>query len=75
MTIVADGKTVFTGTIDVGEPKQFEARDALEITASDSSAVILELNGQPVPAFGQPGLPGSVKLTRNELKAPAGDSH
>jgi cytoskeleton protein RodZ len=75
VTIVADGKTVFTGTIDVGEPKQFEARDALEITASDSSAVILELNGQPVPAFGQPGLPGSVKLTRNELKAPAGDSH
>ena len=73
--IVADGKTVFNGPFEAGEAKQFEARDALEITASESSAVILELNGQPVAAFGQPGLPGSIKLTRNDLKTPSGDSH
>jgi cytoskeleton protein RodZ len=75
VTIVADGKTVFNGPFEAGEAKQFEARDALEITASESSAVILELNGQPVAAFGQTGLPGSIKLTRNDLKTPSGDSH
>jgi cytoskeletal protein RodZ len=73
--IVADGKTVFNGLFEAGEAKQFEARDTLEITASESSAVILELNGQPVAAFGQPGLPGNIKLTRNDLKTPSGDSH
>ncbi|MGH9745849.1 MAG: helix-turn-helix domain-containing protein [Candidatus Acidiferrales bacterium] len=73
--IVADGKTVFNGALEASESKQFEARETLEVTASESSAVILELNGQPVAAFGQPGLPGTIKLTRNDLKTPAGDSH
>lgn len=73
--IVADGKTVFNGAIDAGDTKHFEARDSLEITASESGSVTLELNGQTVAAFGQPGLPGNAKLTRNDLKTPPGDSH
>jgi cytoskeleton protein RodZ len=75
LMIVADGKTVFNGPIEAGETKKFEARDGVEITASEASAVALELNGQPVAAFGQTGLPGNIKLTRNDLKTPAGDSH
>jgi cytoskeleton protein RodZ len=75
LTIVADGNTVFNHLVEMGEAKQFEAREWLEITASDSGGVVLELNGQSVPAFGQPGVPGSIKLTRNDLKAPSGDSH
>jgi cytoskeleton protein RodZ len=75
LTIVADGNTVFNHLVETGEAKQFEAREWLEITASDSGGVVLELNGQSVPAFGQPGVPGSIKLTRNDLKAPSGDSH
>jgi cytoskeletal protein RodZ len=73
--IVADGSTLFSGHIDAGEAKQFDARDALEITSSEPSAVLLELNGQNVPMIGQPGLPGSVKLTRNDLQNSAGGSH
>jgi transcriptional regulator with XRE-family HTH domain len=75
VTIVADGATVFSGPIDAGDKRQFEARDVFEVTSSDALAIVLELNGQPVGAFGQLGLPGSIKLTRNDLKAPSGDSH
>ncbi len=75
VTIVADGATVFSGPIDAGDKRQFEARDVFEVTSSDALAIVLELNGQHVGAFGQLGLPGSIKLTRNDLKAPAGDSH
>jgi cytoskeleton protein RodZ len=75
VTIVADGSTVFKGPIDAGDKRQFEAHDAFDITSSDSGAVVLELNGHPVGAFGQAGLPGSVKLTRNDLKVSSGDSH
>jgi cytoskeleton protein RodZ len=75
VTIVADGATVFNGPIDAGDKRQFEARDVFEVTSSDSLAIVLELNGQHVGAFGQLGLPGSIKLTRGDLKAPAGDSH
>lgn len=73
--IAADGTTVFGGPIDAGDKRQFEARDTFDVTSSDSSAIILELDGRPVAAFGQTGLPGSVKLTRNNLKVPPGDSH
>ena len=73
--IVADGATIFTGSIDAGDKRAFEAHEAFEVSSSDSSAIVLELNGRRVAAFGQPGLPSSVKLTRNDLKAPAGDSH
>jgi cytoskeletal protein RodZ len=75
LTIVADGNTVFNHFVETDEAKQFEAREWLEITASDSGGVVLELNGQTVPPFGQPGVPGSIKLTRNDLKTPSGDSH
>jgi cytoskeleton protein RodZ len=75
VTIVADGAIIFSGSIDAGDKRLFEARDAFDVSSSDSSAIVLELNGRRVGAFGQLGLPGSVKLTRNDLKAPAGDSH
>jgi cytoskeleton protein RodZ len=75
LTIVADGKTVLNQMVETGDARQFEARDALELTSSDSGGVVLELNGQLIPSFGQPGQPGSIKLTRNDLKTPAGDSH
>lgn len=75
VTIAADGATVFNGPIDAGDKRQFEARDVFEVTSSDALAIVLELNGQHVSAFGQLGLPGSIKLTRNDLKTPTGDSH
>jgi cytoskeleton protein RodZ len=73
--VTADGKVVFEGAMLVDDVKQFDARDTFEITSSDSSALLLVLNGQTMPAIGTPGEPGSVTLTRADLNSAAGGSH
>jgi cytoskeletal protein RodZ len=75
LKVVADGKPVFDGHITADETKQFTAHDTLEITASDSSSLFLELNGQTVPPIGTPGQPGSITLTRKDLKPQTGGAH
>ena len=44
LTIVVDGKTALNQMVEPSEEKHFEAHDTLEITSSDSSGVVLELN-------------------------------
>jgi cytoskeletal protein RodZ len=73
--VAADGKGVFAGHMPAGGSQTFRARDKLEISASDSSAVLLELNGQTVPPLGAPGQPGSATLTRADLKRLMGGRH
>jgi cytoskeleton protein RodZ len=73
--VVADGNILFDGPLQANDVKQFEAHDTFDITASDSSAVTLELNGQSVSLNGAPGQPGNATLTRNDLKAAAGGSN
>jgi cytoskeleton protein RodZ len=72
VTVVADGNTIFTGQLDAGQTRTFQANDGFEVFASEASAVLLELNGQLVPPLGPSGQPGSVTLTRKELKKPLG---
>src|SRR5271155_887295 len=73
--VIADGKVVFDGAVQTDDVKQFDAQDTIEITSSESSALLLELNGQTVPPIGIPGQPGSVTLTRDNLRLAAGGSH
>lgn len=73
--IVADGRTVFEGRVHPNDVKQFEAKEKFEITTSESSALLLELNGQTVPPIGTPGRPGSLVLTRGDLDAAGRSSH
>jgi cytoskeleton protein RodZ len=73
--VSADGKMVFDGAVQLGDSRQFDAQDRLEISASESSAVSLELNGQTLPPIGVEGQPGSVTLTRNDVKPPVGGPH
>jgi cytoskeleton protein RodZ len=73
--VVADGKPAFEGHMDARQVYRFTAMDALEISSSESSAIVLELNGQAVAAGGQLGQPGSVTLTHKDLKPATGDSH
>jgi len=72
VTILADGQTVFDGHVEPGDSRQFEARDNFQITSSEASALLLELNGQTVPPIGSPGEPGSITLTHNDLSSPGG---
>lgn len=73
--VVADGKTVFDGHVEPGEVKLFGSDRSIEISASEASALLLELNGQTVPPLGRPGQPGSIKLTQQDLRTAAGGSH
>jgi cytoskeletal protein RodZ len=73
--VVADGNVVFQGPVAANDVKQFQARDKFEVSSSESSALLLELNGQTVPPIGTPGQPGSVTLTRSDLSSATGDAH
>jgi hypothetical protein len=73
--VIADGRVVFEETVQPNDVKQFDAKDAFEITSSESSALVLELNGRTLPPMGASGQPGIVTLTRNDLNSPTGGSH
>ena len=75
LKVIADGKTVFEGPVRANDVMNFDAKATFEVTTSDSSALLLELNGQPVPPIGTPGQPGSITLTQTDLKPAGEDSH
>jgi cytoskeleton protein RodZ len=73
--VSADGKIVFDGAVQPGDSRHFDAQDHIDVSASDSSAVRLDLNGRALPAIGTPGQSGSVTLTRHDLKTAVGGTH
>lgn len=75
LKVLSDGRTIYDGHVDAGNVMRFEARDSLDITCSDFGVLLLELNGQTVAPLGLPGQPASVRLTRNDVKPPAGGAH
>jgi len=75
VTVKVDGERVFAGGLQVDDVKQFEAHDTLEVTSSDSTALVLSLNGQPTPWVGLPGEPGEMRLSRSGPETPAEASH
>jgi transcriptional regulator with XRE-family HTH domain len=72
VTIVADGQTVFDGHVEPGDSRDFQAHESFQVSASEASALLLELNGETVPPLGTPGEPGSITLTRNDLNNSGG---
>jgi transcriptional regulator with XRE-family HTH domain len=75
LTVAADGQTVFAGSLQASDVKQFEAHQTLEIASSDSTAFVLTLNGHPMPWAGAAGEPRAMRLTRNNLATSAEASH
>jgi hypothetical protein len=73
--VIADGKPLFAGHMDARQVYRFTAVDTLEVSSSESSAIVLELNGQTVAAGGQPGQPSVITLTQKDLKTAGGDPH
>jgi cytoskeletal protein RodZ len=65
--ILADGKTVLDKDLHPGETLHFEARSEFIVSASNSSAVLLDMNGQTMPPLGAPGASGRIVLTQNDL--------
>ncbi len=66
--IVGDGQLLFEGEFLSGENRHFRAASEFEVTAGDSSAVLLELNGQAMPPLGAPGASGTMTLGRKDLR-------
>ena len=75
LKVVADGRPVYDGHVETGNVMRFDAKDSLEISASESSALLLELNGRTLAPIGLPGESGGITLTRKDLKSPAGGPH
>ncbi len=66
--VSADGKSVLDGKMTAGQRRRLQAQKKFEIWAQDSSALLLELNGQMMAPMGPPDQPGQVTLTHKDLK-------
>lgn len=74
--IIADGELVLDAELLLGETRHFSAVQGFEVTASDSSAVLLELNGQAMQPVGAPRSSGTMLLSQKDLRqADVGNTH
>jgi cytoskeletal protein RodZ len=73
--ILADGELALDSEIPAGQNRHFSAQTVFAVTAADSSALLLELNGQAMPPIGSPGASGTIVLSQKDLRlAPGGNS-
>jgi len=71
--IIADGKLLTDSQISAGDTLHFTAKQQFDVSATNSSAVLLQLNGRPMPPLGPPGTFGRMVLTQENLrKGPGG---
>ena len=70
--VVADGKLLLDAEVPAGETRHFSASRRFEVTAADSSAVLLELNGRAMPPVGTPGASGTIVLSQKDLRQASG---
>jgi hypothetical protein len=68
LRILADGKLILDGDLLSGTNRHFPASDQFEITAANSSAVLLELNGQAPSPLGAPGASGTITVSHKDLR-------
>ena len=72
VTVEADARRVFEGTMKAGQGYTFTAQDKIQVSAHDAGALQLELNGKTLAPIGPPGHEGTATLTRESLKGTAG---
>ncbi|HET9801720.1 MAG TPA: helix-turn-helix domain-containing protein [Candidatus Acidoferrum sp.] len=74
--ILADDRLVLDKDVPAGETLQFTAKQRLDVSSSNSSAVLLELNGKATAPLGRPGAFGRMVYTLEDLRrATGGNSH
>ncbi|SRR5712692_633586 len=72
VTVEADDRRIFDGLITGGENRTFRARQKFVVSADDSGALVLRLNGETLAPIGPPGRAGKIILSRVSLKGAAG---
>jgi cytoskeleton protein RodZ len=66
--ILADHNPLLDTELPAGETRHFSANQQFEVTATDSSALLLELNGKAMPPLGAPGASGTMVLSQKDLR-------
>ena len=73
--VVADGRVVLDARLPAGETRHLSARNQFVVSATRTSAVLLELNGQTMPGLGSGRSSGTIVLSQKDLRqAPSGNS-
>lgn len=73
--IIADGKLLMDSQLYAGETQHFTAKGEFDVSATNSSAVLLQLNGRAMPPLGAPGTFGRMVFSHENLrKTSGGDS-
>jgi cytoskeleton protein RodZ len=72
--VLADNNLLLDTDLPAGETRHFSANQQFEVSAGDSSAVLLELNGQAMPPLGAPGSSGTIVLSQKDLRQATGGS-
>jgi cytoskeletal protein RodZ len=70
--VLADNKLLLDTELPAGETRHFFANRQFVVTAADSSAVLLELNGQAMPPLGAPGSSGTMVFGQKDLRQASG---
>lgn len=70
--IIADGALLLDAELPAGETRHYSANRQFEVTAADSSAVLLEMNGRAMPPVGSPGASGTIVLSQMDLRQASG---
>jgi cytoskeleton protein RodZ len=66
--ILADDKLLLDSELPAGETRRFTAKQRFEVSAADSSAVLLQLNGKAMPPLGAPGASGKMVYSHSNLR-------
>ena len=72
VTILADGKEALKGQMQPGLRRVLCAQNSFDVSAGNSTALMIELNGQVQLLPAPPGQPGEIRLTRESLKKDQG---
>ena len=71
--VMADGKVLTDSQIYAGDTLHFTAKHQFDVSATNSSAVLLQLNGRAMPPLGAPGTFGRMVFSQENLrKGPGG---
>lgn len=66
--IVADGKFLFSGTLEANQTRVFEGAQGLELRVGNAGALEVVWNGKPVGPLGPQGLVRTVEFTPEAFK-------
>jgi transcriptional regulator with XRE-family HTH domain len=68
LRVIADDKSLLDAEVYAGETLHFTAKRQFDVSATNSAAVLLQLNGRPMAPLGSPGTFGRMVYTHKDLR-------